>query len=309
MPDDSESASGDTGDASVASVEGAFSVLGDETRLRILLELAEVAGNRGIGAGLAFSELRQRVGVDDSGRFNYHLRKLEDGFVEKTDGEYVARFPALAVVSAVYAGTYRDVDDAPSRTTEIDIECQLCDRPLQAHYEEHTLWLECVEHGRSDEFSVVPPGAYRDRGLEELVRVVYTRTLVNLFLARRGICLQCWGPMSIDYPVGTPLSDGADGLDELVGTDVHCERCWNRSLSPLRTVVATHPLVLGFHREHGYDLLDTVVNVTRVGDASACESEPHGTDPASATVRITLDGETLALAIDETCTVVDYRWQ
>lgn len=82
----------------VGSPENAFSVLGDEVRLEILLVLAEQMGEK---SGLTFSELRERVGVKDSGRFNYHLDKLGDGFIKKTDDGYVPRYPGLAVVSAV----------------------------------------------------------------------------------------------------------------------------------------------------------------------------------------------------------------
>jgi len=328
MTREESGAGGGNTETSVASVEDAFSVLGDETRLRILLELAEVVRERGHGEGLPFAELRRRAGVDDSGRFNYHLSKLEDGFIEHTEGEYVARFPALSVVSAVYAGIYGGVDGATSQRMETDRECQLCDRPIQVRYEGHTLWMECEKHGMSDRYEVVPPGAYRNRSLRELEQVVFTRVLVNLFLARRGICLQCWGPTSIDYPVEQPpveeivdeqFDDSVEEFDELVeefgefdefiGTDVHCERCWNQLRSPLRSVVAIHPVVLGAHRERGYGLLETVRNVTRIGEESVCETELHGTDPASATVRIDLDDETLVLDVDEECSVVDYRWE
>lgn len=291
----------------VESVDDAFSVLGDETRLQILLELAGVARECGVGAGLAFSELRSRVGVEDSGRFNYHLSKLEDGFIEKSDGEYAAQFPALAVVSAVYAGTYSEFDRSEAHTTESGRDCQLCGRPTRIHYEGNALWLECDEHGKMDVYPAVPSGAYRDRSLEELAKVVYTRVLMSVFLARRGICLQCWGPTSVEYPIERQPVD--DRLDEFIWAEIQCERCWNQLTPPLRTIVATHPLVLGSHAEHGYDMLEAVRNVTRIGEEGACESELHETDPVSATVSIAFDDGTISLNVDETCTVVDHEWQ
>jgi DNA-binding transcriptional ArsR family regulator len=39
--------------------------------------------------GLRFSTLRSRVGVTDSGRFNYHLNRLRETLVRKVDGRYV----------------------------------------------------------------------------------------------------------------------------------------------------------------------------------------------------------------------------
>jgi DNA-binding transcriptional ArsR family regulator len=72
--------------------EEVYALLADETRVAIVRALGEV------GRPLAFSELRERVGVRDSGRFNYHLQRLvgvfldctEEGYVLTDDGERVA---------------------------------------------------------------------------------------------------------------------------------------------------------------------------------------------------------------------------
>lgn len=63
------------------------SLLADETRIAILRELYAVTANDG-GEGLSFSTLRRRVGVSDSGRFNYHLDQLTGQLVRKTDDRY-----------------------------------------------------------------------------------------------------------------------------------------------------------------------------------------------------------------------------
>jgi DNA-binding transcriptional ArsR family regulator len=69
----------------------AFALLADETRVAILRALAESWNEAGFGAayGLSFSELRERVGVRDSSRFNYHLQRLTGRFARKTDEGYV----------------------------------------------------------------------------------------------------------------------------------------------------------------------------------------------------------------------------
>ncbi|MFC7074137.1 winged helix-turn-helix domain-containing protein [Halovenus rubra] len=106
--------------------EDAFSILGDETRLTILLELADAFQTE--SDGLSFSELRRRVGVEDSGQFNYHLDKLSEGFIEKADDKYSIRSSGLAVVSAVYAGTYGD--GSGDETAESSWDCPKCGDPL-----------------------------------------------------------------------------------------------------------------------------------------------------------------------------------
>lgn len=72
----------------------ALTVLADETRIAILRALADAEG------ALAFSELRRRAGVDDAGRFNYHLSKLREYFVREVDGGYALRHAGSRVVAA-----------------------------------------------------------------------------------------------------------------------------------------------------------------------------------------------------------------
>lgn len=61
-----------------------FDLLSDETRLEIVTAL-----DRADADGLRFSTLRERVGAADSGRFNYHLRKLRGTLVRKDGDCYV----------------------------------------------------------------------------------------------------------------------------------------------------------------------------------------------------------------------------
>jgi hypothetical protein len=57
-----------------------FELLSDDTRVRIVSELFAAP------EGLRFSTLCDRVGVEDTGRFNYHLERLRGSLVAK-DGE------------------------------------------------------------------------------------------------------------------------------------------------------------------------------------------------------------------------------
>ncbi len=65
-----------------------FDLLSDETRLAIVRALAESRCDDPGRPALTFSELRERVGARDAGRFNYHLGKLRGVLVEKTDAGY-----------------------------------------------------------------------------------------------------------------------------------------------------------------------------------------------------------------------------
>lgn len=78
----------------------AFAVLGNKTRISILLAL------EGSDDALAYSELKREVGVCDSGRFNYHLEKLLGHFVVETDDGYRLRDIGRRAAEAVVAETF-----------------------------------------------------------------------------------------------------------------------------------------------------------------------------------------------------------
>lgn len=63
-------------------VTDALEVLGNEIRMDIVRELAEA------DEPLSFTELRERVGLRDSGQFNYHLTRLCSYFVRDTGDGY-----------------------------------------------------------------------------------------------------------------------------------------------------------------------------------------------------------------------------
>lgn len=72
-----------------------FALLSDEIRVGIVRELARADG------ALSFSELRSSVGVADSGRFNYHLKRLRGKLVEKTADGYVLTASGVRAAGAV----------------------------------------------------------------------------------------------------------------------------------------------------------------------------------------------------------------
>lgn len=78
----------------------AFGLVDDETRLEILWGLWEerIDTDHRETEPVSFSELRGRVGVEDSGRFNYHLDQLVPRFVEQGEDGY----------TLTYAGTKCD---------------------------------------------------------------------------------------------------------------------------------------------------------------------------------------------------------
>lgn len=73
---------GGSDDPPAGEPSDALAVLAEETRVRILRTLAEAGGP------MAFSELRRAAGVEDAGRFNYHLSRVCEHFVRETESGY-----------------------------------------------------------------------------------------------------------------------------------------------------------------------------------------------------------------------------
>jgi DNA-binding transcriptional ArsR family regulator len=74
----------DVGDVETLPPDRAFELLSNETRIAILRVLASADEEC-----LPFSILRKRVGIDDSGQFNYHLNRLAGHYVRRTRDGYI----------------------------------------------------------------------------------------------------------------------------------------------------------------------------------------------------------------------------
>lgn len=81
-----------------------FELLSDETRVRIVRELYREREHDPDDPGLTFSTLGRRIGADDTGRFNYHLRRLRGTLVDKREDEYVLSPLGVALGTFVKEG-------------------------------------------------------------------------------------------------------------------------------------------------------------------------------------------------------------
>lgn len=281
----------------VASPEEAFSVLGDDVRLSILLELTRAASEQGSDAALSFSELRRRVDVEDSGRFNYHLNRLTGDFVRDDDDGYRARYPGLQVVSTIYAGLYSE----PDRTSvESEYDCPNCERPLEITYQDLSLTLQCVEHGRMVDYPA-PPGALEGRTLPELMTVVFKRAMSEVESAIAGICQRCWGTAEVGWPVEPPVENEMHPDDRL-WVEIACDRCWLNYKTTYRTVIAAHPAVRGFYTSNGYDQVAVFAGSNPVEAEEVCSVTVH--DDRRVTTTIELE-DTLSITLDEAFNVLE----
>lgn len=271
------------------SPEDAFSLLGNDTRIEIIQALWDADDP------LSFSELHDRVGIRDSGQFNYHLNKLVGLFVRGKEEKYELTYAGFRIMGAIFSGTY--TQRAEAETFELDAHCPDCGTELIAEYEEETVTVRCETCERNRSTFGLPPGAFEGRDESELRRT-FERWLRNVFsLMADGVCLNCSGKT-----VGSLTTESEYFDDEQeVGIEFRCERCGDYATGNVGTYLLQHPAIVAFHYDHGIDLTkDSLWELEwpRPENATILSESP-----LVAACTVTLDGDELTLTVDEELTV------
>ena len=262
----------------------AFALLDNETRLSILEALTDADGP------LAFSELREQVGERDSGKFNYHLGKLTDHFVRRTESGYEPTLAGRQIVGALLAGTYTaDVSLSP---IEIDGECPNCgESPLVVEYADEHVKIRCTECESWFSQFTFPPGTVEQFDREQLPMAFdrWLRTVFQRIVA--GFCANCSGRLDSRL-----LPD--DDRPEPARAEFTCERCGDVATASPETALFYHPAAVGFFYDHGIDVTETPTweTSTRLDDLTY---EITSEDPLVVEVAVTLDDEVLEATIDD----------
>ena len=311
--------SGD-GDSDRLSPDDAFATLGNETRLGILQALGRA------GADLSFSELRDRVGVADSGQFNYHLEQLVGHFVRKTDEGYQLRRAGRRVVEAVLSGAVTDAPD-PDRT-RVEETCELCGAPIEVARDGGSIAMYCTEcagryshaYGedrtgrRADEGYLgrlpLPPAGLRDRTPTEVLRAAWTWGNLEILAMSAGICPRCSATVDRTLRV-CENHDTSGGL---------CPECHNRQAVRL-TVPCTNCIfgsggIFGITLVSNTHLLDLITDHGLnpvVPDSTRPVNEIHGDyeedllsrDPFRARFAFDVGGDTPAPVVDDDLEAVE----
>lgn len=277
-------------DASRAPAD-AFSLLADETRLAIVETLMASAFDS-MGDPVSFSELRRAVGVDDAGKFNYHLGKLQPQFVEKQDDGYVPRFAALEAVSAARAGTFTELP--AERRAELDTDCPTCGDPLIGVHEGSRVRVLCEDDGWFFQ-SIVPPRTAGERSVPEAVTFASRDTQREIEKLVDGVCMICGGPIETEVPVDAGTNDVTD--EHHVSAELDCSHCAYRMQIPVAVALVRHPAVVAHHYHHGIDIRDDPFFTPEftAPEYTTLVSE----DPFEAEVEVTVEGDAITLRVDE----------
>jgi len=290
----------------------AFGALADPMRVDILRALWDAEGNEA-----TFTELRDQVGVSDSGRFNYHLRQLTDRFVSKTDDGYRLTVAGSSVVGSLLAGAYTRVGTVgPLPVTE---PCGFCGGQRHFTYDDERARIECEDCDVGTHFRV-PPGVFAEYEEGEFPDVTERYVRSNFQQADDGFCPYCEG--RVDPRLATAETeadtdrtetdtDAADAdadpealdFDAIPTAEYRCRRCGETFTTDLGAGLMHRAPVVAFFHDHGVDVTEAPLSVVRATDAEDAVVEDR--DPLRARVRYRVDGETLTLHVDETLTVLD----
>ncbi len=290
-----DAATGETGVELDPTYREAFEFLQSETRVDIMLALAEQFRSAlpDEPPTLSFSELRKRVGVRDSGRFNYHLGQLESTLVEQTDDEYVLTTAGMQAVSTLVAGAFASGEERGP--TPIGEECSTCGDQLLAHYHSGSLELVCdsgEDHGVSN---LVPPGAALDRSMSELVEVLRVTSYHGLGQTVQGVCPLCRG--SFEWTVHFDAMDSKPGY---VGKCMRCAAVYSATPGMLTLYDSG---VVAFFDRHGVDVHDS--HLWRVGEVDDENVTVVSEDPTRVAVIQRADDDAFRVVLDGAGQVVE----
>lgn len=304
----------------------AFKLLNDETRLAILLTLWEEYEPYGSTEAMAFSELYDRVAIRDSANFTYHLDKLTDHFIEKTNDGYRLRNIGLILVRAVIAGT--GLEESTFSATELDISCHRCGAArMQISYQNGAVYLLCPEcegfttsenlpQGTIAVFEFDPAGVAR-RSPPELLAASAIRGRNNHRMMMQGVCPTCSGPIDSSLRLCQEHIPKTGEVCPNCGTRDSarvryvCAVCKHKNSRPIELTVVEHPAVISFYDEHGidirWDINDTEAVARGLELLWAMEHDIVSTDPVRVHVTVPCGGEELRLILDENWDVIDIR--
>jgi ribosomal protein S27AE len=268
------------------SPQEVFALLGDDVRVGILEALGETPDET-----VPFAELHRRVGVRDSGQFNYHLGKLRGSFVRRTDDGYELTHAGRQVVGAMHAGMYTanaTIDPIPT-----DADCPICGGRVVASYADETARMSCesCEEWRN-EFSF-PPGALDQFAREELPDAFdrWMRHVVRGVID--GFCYTCAGRMRGSLVVEDPTGEFADVPAHV---EYECGRCGSTARTSAPLPAHFHPAVQGFLYENGVDT--TREPTWSLDDLVDPDLTLESADPPRVHVRFEGDGESLGIVME-----------
>ena len=280
------------------SPDAAFAALAADARVSILRTLWEIDEYTA-----SFSDLREAVGMRDSGQFNYHLDKLIGTYVVKTDDGYELTEAGRQINGRIEAGVF--TVDATIEPISLDPPCPVCGGNRTLIYERETVIVECDSCSVTAEFGV-PPSVLAGRDRTEIPDVVGRYLITTIQRLVNGFCLYCDG--AIDRTV-VPLETYADGnsetltpaiadrIDRLPLVELSCTRCGTTVRAGLSTVLLPTPEVAFWFVDRGIDVRDRAI--WEYSGMHPAHQRILDHDPFRASATFHIEAASLTVVVDE----------
>ena len=276
-------------------------LLSDETRQEIL---GKTAASMEALDGTTFTEIRRLSGVDDPGRFRYHIDRLLGPLLTHDGEQYRIRYGTVGRAIALGSCDPDRRALRPSKGVLTRYECPHCDRRVVGRYlEEELVVLECPEH------SVVllqptPPSLDADDPTE-WVEYAVRRMHRDFERLDAGRCPWCQGGMESILRRGRftydPHVEPTEDETPLWARHV-CEECAYEFWYPAATRATVDHRIRAFFTRHG---IDVRTRPFPNGHVETVDVREEGDDERVVEARIdyAVDGDELAVFVNATAGV------
>lgn len=302
----------------------AFGILGNETRLQILLALWDNYEGRAKSNAQSFSELRDVVGTRDSGQFTYHLEKLVGEFVRKDEAGYTITQAGYRIVQTMIGSVgLPEPDEEASTTEEV---CPRCGEQTELRYTDGILLFRCTECAGELEptddlprgvlsFSTPTRAVFAGRTLLESYRNANLDSNLRTTSMLRGTCPECMGP--VERSLQVCLDHDADegvcsdcGSAEAALLEMTCSVCREFAGGPVGSWMQAHPEVRARCSEYDVPLEYTspfpAVFPRGLRPVGQVKTTVVSDDPPEARISIIDDGSGFEFTVDESIELSDF---
>lgn len=271
------------------SPEQAFGLLSSDLRVSIIQELGEA------GEPLSFSTLRERIDEPDSGKFNYHLRKLIGHFVTKEADGYSLSLAGTQMYGAILSGAY--TADAALSPIEFDGPCPLCGTDvLLAEYADEKVRLYCRECNEWRNEFTFPPASLDQYTRDELPYAFDRWMIATMLKVLQGFCSNCGGR------VDGRLERAQMERPQPIQAVYECGRCGDTLTASAMLPALFHPDSITVFYKHGIDVLHDP-SWQYFGPGTDVTVEEITAEPLTANVSIEFTDVSLVATIGSTGTV------
>jgi DNA-binding transcriptional ArsR family regulator len=304
----------------------AFELLSHEARLAILLTLWEAYDPSGERPSVPFSELAQRIDYESPGNLNYHLDKLTELYVRKTEDGYQNTEAGNKVIRAIRAGEItQNVSFGPVAVTDF---CPYFGSDVEVSYEDTHIMARCTdctgtfiegeqparEPHREDSRGIItrqefPPAGVQNREPAAAVQAHLTRTGYLGFAMLDGTCPECAGQTHVSTTVCPEHDTGAEmcescGRQYAAWTGMVCSHCRFAIGAPSRWLPLRHPTVGAFFQNHGVDVTPGF-SMELWSALDRADEQILSSEPVELEFTYRADGGTLAATVEGDMTVTE----